>query len=54
MKAQTKMVYGCLGFYLNMIKSINKWSKKNLGRKQVLISRKDIFKVIPEEKLENI
>jgi hypothetical protein len=37
-----------------MIKSINKWSKKNLGRKQVLISRKDIFKVIPEEKLENI
>lgn len=37
-----------------MIKSINRWSKKNLNRKQVLIGRKDIFKLIPEDKLENI
>ena len=37
-----------------LIKRINRWSKKNLNRKQVLISRKDIFKVIPEDKLENI
>lgn len=37
-----------------MIKSINRWSKKELKRKQVLISRKDIFKAIPEEALENI
>lgn len=37
-----------------LIKNINRWSKKNLNRKQVLISRKDIFKAIPEDKLENI
>ena len=37
-----------------MIKSINRWSKKNLERKQALISRKHIFKVIPEDKLDNI
>ena len=37
-----------------LIKNINRWSKKNLNRKQVLISRKDIFKVISEDKLENI
>jgi hypothetical protein len=37
-----------------LIKRINRWSKKNLNRKQVLISRKDIFKAIPEDKLENI
>lgn len=37
-----------------MTKNINRWSKKNLNRKQALISRKDIFKVIPEDKLENI
>jgi hypothetical protein len=37
-----------------MIKSINRWSKKNLDRKQALITRKYIFKVIPEDKLDNI
>lgn len=37
-----------------MTKNINRWSKKNLNRKQALISRKDIFKAIPEDKLENI
>src|SRR5210317_372226 len=37
-----------------LIKNINRWSKKNLNRKQVLISRKDIFKAIQEDKLENI
>ena len=37
-----------------MTKNINRWSKKNLNRKHALISRKDIFKAIPEDKLENI
>lgn len=39
---------------MELIKNINRWSKKNLKRKQVLISMKDIYKVIPEDKLENI
>lgn len=38
----------------DMIKSINIWFRKNRNRKKALITRKDIFKTIPEELLENI
>ena len=37
-----------------MTKIINYWSKKNKNKKQALISRKYIFKIFPEDKLENI
>ena len=39
---------------LDMIKSINRYSKKHMNRKQVLITKKDIATHIPEKKLENV
>lgn len=39
---------------LDMIKSINRYSKKHMNRKQGLITKKDIATHIPEKKLENV
>ena len=38
----------------DLIKSLNKWYKKKYNKTKVLISRRDIFKAIPEDLLVNI
>lgn len=38
----------------SMIKNINSWAKNNLKRSNKIITKKDMFKVIPEDDLEHV